>query len=144
MVEISDLVDRFCEEHLEGFYDFAIVSHLKEAQKKNYEVIILSSSPDFLVQAIAKRLGVLQWRGTEYLVDEFNVLTSIGLVNDGSEKARYLNSFMKDKGIAHSQVTVYSDSYLDLPILKMAGRAISVRPDKLLRAISKENGWEVL
>jgi phosphoserine phosphatase len=50
----------------------------------------------------------------------------------------------KDLGINKEEMTAYTDSYLDLPLLKAVGHVIAVNPDNALRRLSKKQGWEIL
>ncbi len=44
-------------------------------------------------------------------------------------------------GIDRQQVTAYSDSHLDLPLLLAAGTPVVVNPDRKLRKIAQLNTW---
>lgn len=144
LADISRYVNQFLIESLSAMLNDSVVQRLKQAQNQGDHVLILSSSPDFLVKAIAGRLQVPHWSATIYECDEKGKLSAIKQVMEGQDKADYLKKLMDQLQVAQSALTVYSDSYLDLPILKMAGKAIAVGPDSHLKRISLQNGWEIL
>jgi phosphoserine phosphatase len=63
---------------------------------------------------------------------------------EGQNKADYLKGLIQQLNMDRTAITVYSDSYLDLPLLNMAGRAIGVGPDHRLKRICLQKGWEIL
>lgn len=137
---------QFVRESLKGMIYLPAIKRLKEAQSRGDYVLILSSSPDFLVREIAHALGVNHWKATKYEANNEGErkLMAISHVMEGLDKADVLINLSRDLELPHSAITVYSDSYLDLPILKMAGRAIAVKPDSRLKTICLQNGWEIL
>lgn len=144
LAEICSYVDQFLNESLNKMLNDPVVQRLKSAQKQGDEVLILSSSPDFLVREIAHRLEVSHWNATIYQSDETGKLVAIQQVMEGQDKANYLKQLMNQMHFKRSEITAYSDSYLDLPILKMAGTVIGVGPDNHLKRICLQNGWEIL
>lgn len=142
--DICRYVDQFLNESLAPMLNDPVVQRLKNAQDRGDHVLILSSSPDFLVKKIAARLQVPHWSATVYKCDEQGNFSTISHVMEGREKGEYLKKLMDELQVIPSEVTVYSDSYLDLPILKMAGKAIAVGPDSHLKRICLQNNWEIL
>jgi HAD superfamily hydrolase (TIGR01490 family) len=141
---INHYVNMFLNESLKDLLYDPVVQRLENAQNQGDYVLILSSSPDFLVKEIAQRLHVPHWKATVYQTDEEGKLTAISQVMDGQDKANYIKELADRMQLPQGAITVYSDSYLDLPILKMAGQAIGVGPDYHLKRICLQNGWEIL
>lgn len=146
--EIDRHVQAFLDQELETMLYEPTIQRLKEAEQAGHYTLILSSSPDFLVRPIAARLGVDAWKASLYTCDHEGKLNGISEVVEGEVKADYVHSFIKYLNLAGSTLAVYSDSYLDLPVLQMAGegggRAIGVSPDRYLRQICLRKGWEIL
>lgn len=112
------------------------LERLRLAQQSGDRVQLLSSSPSFLVSLIAKELGNIPWKSTEYAIDKEGKFCHIAHLMNGYEKA---------KVIQHLENSVaYSDSIDDLPLLKAASTAVCVSPSKLLLKQSFLNKWEVL
>lgn len=144
LTELNGHVEKFLTENLDSLVYSPVVQRLQEAHARGDATLILSSGPDFLVSAIARRFNVAEWQATTYQADEHGYLSAITRVLDGKDKADYLHHYAKKRHIPLSQLTVYSDSYLDLPLLQMAGRPIGVVPDNKLKKICLNNGWEIL
>lgn len=144
---LSDIrlhVDNFLTQNLIKMLYEPVKQRLKEAQDCGHEVIILSSSPDFLVKEIARRLEVSNWKATTYQVDEEGRFIGISHLLEGKGKADHLRELSLQMNIPLTSTTVYSDSYLDLPVLNLAGEAIAVAPDFRLKRICLQKGWEIL
>lgn len=136
------------EEFLSQYFDDLIyqpaMEQLKRAQKEGHLTVILSSSPDFLVEPIAQRLGVNLWKSTQYAIDKDGLFCKIAELMLGEDKACFITSLQMQKGSLRQDVSAYSDSYLDLPFLLAAGTAIGVNPDRKLRAICHTKHWRVI
>ncbi len=142
--DIQNHVDQFLTEHLTSMLYQPAVQRLQLARAQGENLLILSSSPDFLVGAIARRLQVERWKATTYQVDSQGNFQAIIKVIEGQDKAYFVKDLALQMSIPFSRVTVYSDSHLDLPVLKIAGRAIGVVPDSHLKRICLQKGWEIL
>jgi len=110
---------------------------LKSFQKQEMECILLSSSPYFLVHAIAQKIGIEKVFATEYEVDKRGELISITSLMDGMQKEKIVRKM-------HLKTIAFSDSHLDLPFLESAYRAVVVNPKRTLKKIAKKRGWEIL
>jgi len=121
-----------------------VLKHLREAQQKGQLVAILSSSPDFLVQAIAQRLNVPYWLGTKYAVDNEGILCEISHLVQAQEKKEQMQTMAREAGKCLSDSIAYSDSYLDLIFLRAAGKGVGVRPDRRLRTYCKQMSWDII
>ena len=137
-------VEAFLNENLDALLFKPVVQRLKAAQNCGDYVLILSSSPDFLVGEIARRLGVEQWKATSYQIDCQGIFSNISHVMEGGDKADYVVKLAHLLPIPLSATVAYSDSALDLPVLKIVGKAIGVVPDPHLKRICLQNGWEII
>lgn len=117
---------------------------LRRAQHLGHYTLILSNAPSFLVGPIARYFGVDDYRATEYGVDQTFCLSEISSIMQGEDKAGYVLLLAKALGIHPSRVTAYSDSHLDLPLLEIAGEAIGVAPDRVLRKVCEKSRWGII
>jgi phosphoserine phosphatase len=62
----------------------------------------------------------------------------------GVGKADALLELAREEGIDLVASTAYSDSYSDVPFLEAVGRPVAANPDRKLRRIARERGWEVV
>ena len=105
---------------------------------------IFSSSPDFIVAPIARRLQVDYWVASRYQTNKAGRFQNIATIVQGQEKARLLRNWVHSLGLDLSDSIAYSDSIADLAFLSAAGHAIGVNPDRSLRALCRKEGWEVI
>ncbi len=101
--------------------------------------MILSNSPIFIVEKIAKRFGVSEFSATTYRLSPHGQMLAIETLFDGEKKREYVKEHRENRTI-----TAYSDSILDLPFLEEAEVQVAVRPDRKLLKRAKALGWEIL
>lgn len=142
--EIHRLTTQFLDESLMKMINPLILARLRKAQLNGNVILILSSSPDFLVKEIAKRLGVTYWQGTIYQANSIGKFASLGQVMEGTLKAEFVKNFSTQVGVPLTKLTVYSDSYLDLPLLSIANHSIAVNPDSRLKHYALKMNWEII
>lgn len=138
------LVEEFLDLYLESMLYRPAIDQLEEAKELGHHTLLLSGSPDFLVEPVAKRLGVHDWGGTHYIVDKEKRLSAIGCVLGGVQKAARVLELTKAMKLAKGAVHAFSDSIFDLPLLEVAGRAVGVRPGKKLRKECNKRGWRII
>jgi HAD superfamily hydrolase (TIGR01490 family) len=142
--KLEENVGPFLEEYLFSQIYPPALAELRLAQHLGHYTLILSSSPSFLVEKIAQLLGVNEWRATQYAVDKEKKLCHITSIMQGKDKAFYAQEVASKLSIGKQQITAYSDSFLDLPLLLAAGSPIAVNPDRKLRRFSEANKWPIL
>ncbi len=138
--EIKKAADRFFEENGKGLFRAAVAEEVLLLQKEGARVVLLSSSPDFLVERVANYIGVEEWSATEYVVKD-KVFSKLGRIITGSEKAKIAADVYLREGLS---ITVFTDSMLDLPLIQIADRVVVVSPERKLLRLSKQKGWRVL
>ena len=146
LARIKEHAMRFIQIQLPELLYLPAVQRLRAAQAEGETVVILSSSPDFLVKLVAKALEVENWEATRYSCDRQGNLLGVSSVLEGQQKAIRLQHWAKEIGVAQEDITVYTDSHLDLPILKAVGKGkvVAVRPDRKLLHICRAHAWEIL
>lgn len=103
-----------------------------------FEPMILSNSPQFLVEPIAKLAGIEKVYASHYKCDSQGKLCGIGPMMDGAKKAAVIQS------LPSSQTVAFSDSHLDRQFLEAAHFAVAVNPKPTLKKIARQQGWEIL
>lgn len=134
----------FVEECFDGLINYDVLTILYDKQRRGERVMILSSSPDFLVKAFARKVGVSDIFATVYQTDKTGVYQSIEKVLEGKEKAKIVKQILLSENILHQDTVAYSDSHHDLPFLESVSVPIAVNPTKSLLKVCKERGWEIL
>ncbi len=110
-----------------------------------YWTVLVTGGLDFAVDGAAKYFGFDELIANR-LVYRDGVAT--GEVEQpllaGEEKAAVLRSYADSKGTSMSDAKAYSDSWSDLPMLRAAGEAVAVNPQRRLKRVAKANGWPIL
>lgn len=105
--------------------------------------MILSSSPDFLVEAFANKMGVA-WEATVYGTDQQGRYSSIKKILEGLEKSKLVKRIIAERGISSQHTSAYTDSYHDLLLLEEVAEPVAVNPSLKLRRICNSRGWKIL
>lgn len=123
---------------------------IAEHKAKGHEVVIISATNDFVVNAVAEcfeitadnvlatPLEIKDNRYTGKLADKPNFQTG---------KIYHLEKWLENKKTTNIDFTKtygYSDSKNDIPLLDWADEAICVCPDEQLLNHAKEQGWQVV
>lgn len=142
-LKIQDLSSSFAKKHLKNMTYGPAHKKLQEAKSLRHYTAILSSSPDFLVSHAAELFGVAECVATPYVANQQGKI-QLGPIFSGNSKAAYVQLLSKRLQVDLKDIFAYSDSYLDLPFLKSAGKAIGVNPDRRLRAYCSRMDWEII
>ena len=135
------LAEVFFDLYGRSFFRPDMIKELAALGKKQITVILLSSSPDFLVALVAKALGGLEYQATEYLCTSNDLFSSVGIVMSGSQKARTADEYRK-KGIGY--IFAYTDSLQDQPLLEVVDEVVAVFPQKALEKMAIKRGWRIV
>lgn len=106
-------------------------------------VLVLSASPQPLVEAVADGLGAHQAVGSRP--------TAVGGVYTGGLDGPFcygpgkLDRLVSVVGAASvATATAYADSASDLPLLEACGEPVAVNPDRTLRQVAVRRGWPIV
>jgi HAD superfamily hydrolase (TIGR01490 family) len=107
-------------------------------------VFIVSSSPQEVVRPLAEHLGPVEVIATRAAVDGDGRYTGeMEFYCAGENKAVAIRQEAERRGIDLAGSYAYSDSISDLPMLEAVGHPVAVNPDRDLRKIATERGWQV-
>lgn len=140
----SQLAQDFVRDKIDSMFYVPALKKLEESMRSGHHIVLISSSPSFLVSLIAARLGIKEFYATDYDLDPHGNFISISKVLDGEAKAELLLDIIQRKGVSQDNTIAYTDSHLDLPFLIQAGNAVGVNPDSKLRTVCKQMGWEII
>jgi phosphoserine phosphatase len=71
-------------------------------------------------------------------------IAALAVIVREAGKVTRLKAWLDGHGRHVGQMSAYSDSHNDLPLLEMADRAVAVDPDPTLRAAALARGWEII
>ncbi len=112
------------------------------AKDCGYRRVIISGSPQAVVEAFAEANGINVFLGTEH-EERGGVYTGVTTkewVNDKAEGVRYIAGRY---GINLDRSIVIGDGRTDARMGELVGRMICFNPEKPLRDLALENGWLV-
>ena len=106
-------------------------------------IYVVSSSPEEVVRPLARHFGVAGVIATRAAVGDDGRYTGLlEFYAYGVEKAGAMREIADRAGLDLAGSYAYSDSITDLPMLEAVGHPVAVNPDKELRRLAEERGWE--
>ena len=143
--EVEFIVGPFVEDVIEPLI-YSDAMHCVAAHRASGdEILIISATPTFLVQAIAERLGIEQVLGTDLELQYGHYsgkISGIACAREG--KVQKLQAWLSAQSLALDGAHFYSDSHNDLPLLQHVTHAYAVNPDSQLRQHAQQHGWDIL
>ncbi len=136
--EIKEDINNFTTDISERLTD-NLTEELLE-QHEHDAKILTSGSLSFLVTEIGKKLGIKTCFGTdpEY-IDNIFTGKVCGKPNFSEEKVRRVIEWIGSENF--DEISAYSDSIHDLPLLEFSDKPHAISPDKKLNLIALERDW---
>lgn len=106
-------------------------------------VCIVSSSPEEVVEPLAKMLYVDRYIATKPKIVDGKYTGELDFYAYGPHKADAIKALAEELDLDLAGSFAYSDSVTDLPMLEVVGHPVVVNPDKALRRLATDKGWEV-
>jgi HAD superfamily hydrolase (TIGR01490 family) len=124
-------------------YEEALVL-IREHQRAERSVYIVSASPEEVVEPLGAYLGVDGVIATQARIDDDGRYTGeVEFYSSGPYKAEAMREVADAHGIDLAGSYAYSDSATDRPMLEAVGHPVAVNPDRELARTARERGWEV-
>lgn len=120
-----------------------VLNKIQEAKANGEKILLLSSSPNFLVKPISNYFKI-PFQSTQYRFNKLGNLEDISLLMSGKKKAEIIKSIIQKDHIKKHNITAYSDHIDDLPLLESVGKAVAVKPCFKLKKIAKSRNWEII
>jgi phosphoserine phosphatase len=115
-----------------------VVARLVKHSAEGARVYIASSVVEPFIEPFAKRIGA-QTIGTPVEI----VNGRVRMVGELMSNERKIEQVLSRLSVERVDVA-YGDTVLDIPLLEHADHPVAVYPDKKLKAIALERGWEIL
>ncbi|MEX0983949.1 MAG: HAD-IB family hydrolase [Actinomycetota bacterium] len=107
------------------------------------QIYIVSSSPEEVVRPLARHFGVKGVIATRAFVGADGRYTGeLEFYAYGEQKAEAIRGLAQKYHLDLAGSYAYSDSVTDVPMLEVVGHPVAVNPDKDLRQLAEERGWE--
>jgi HAD superfamily hydrolase (TIGR01490 family) len=112
------------------------------------QLVIVTATNEFVTGPIAQAFGVEELIAVRLERGPDGWITGeiVGVPSLREGKVTRLGQWLAARGLgwADVEVTFYSDSTNDLPLLEAVDHPVATNPDVRLRAIAGERGWRIL
>ena len=125
---IEKLASEVVEEKWKECYRYTI-DRIMWHKQNNYDVILVSGSPDFLVSKFAKKLNC-KYYATEYIFEENLFSGKTNAMWNNAAKQEKVRKIMKEYDFKDSYA--YGDTISDIPMLKAVEYPIMINPNQEL------------
>jgi len=121
-------------------------SRIKFHQEQGHHVFFISGSPDYLVEAMAKKYDATECMGTQYLTDDNGNFTGeIIRMWDAESKKQAIEDLTKKYDLDLSQSYAYGDTNGDYTMLCSVGQGYAINPTyELLHRLKKTDHVRVI
>ncbi|GII98457.1 HAD superfamily hydrolase (TIGR01490 family) [Sediminihabitans luteus] len=141
---VSRIVAETLHEHIDPVVYAEAVALIEKHHAQGHDVVVVSASGAELVDPIAAVLGADHAIATRMTVADGAYTGEIEFYAYGPYKAEAIERLAAAEGYDLAASYAYSDSVTDAPMLAIVGHPAVVNPDRGLRRVADENGWEVL
>jgi HAD superfamily hydrolase (TIGR01490 family) len=121
---------------------------VKTHQAAGDHVMIVTATNEFVTRPIAQAFGVQELIAVELARDSEGWITGeiSGVPSFKEGKVLRVEQWLSahQKNWHDVQITFYSDSINDLPLLEQAQTPVAVNPDARLRQLATDRGWRIL
>ena len=121
------------------------VKLIKGALARGEKVIFATSSLNTLIQPLEDFFSI---NGSIASKLEFCDGKTTGKIAGnslfGSRKKEAVEAWFEKNNLDITEARFYSDSYTDLPLLRICGKPVAVNPDSTLKKEALKNDWEIL
>lgn len=107
------------------------------------KVFIVSSSPEEIVRPLAERMGVDDLIATRPEIEDGKYTGKLAFYAYGSHKPEAMREVAERDGLDLENSYAYSDSVTDVPMLEAVGNPVAVNPDRELRKVAEQHGWQI-
>lgn len=144
----AERVQRLVRETLQEVIDPLIYAEALELfgkhRRAGRDLYLVSSSGVEIVRPLAEYLGVPYVIATRPGIDDQGCYDgSLEFYCYGAHKAVAIHDVARECGLDLEASYAYSDSVTDVPMLETVGHPVAVNPDRELRALALERGWEI-
>ena len=144
VAQVSSIVNETLHLHIEPTVYAEAVALIDEHHAAGRDVVIVSASGAEVVEPIAALLGADHVVATRMEIVDGRYTGEIAFYAYGEKKAEAVRSLAAEQGYDLEASFAYSDSVTDVPMLEAVGNASVVNPDRGLRRLALEKGWDAL
>jgi HAD superfamily hydrolase (TIGR01490 family) len=142
---LTVLGEEYCERILTRHLFQSGLDLLEGNRSAGLEPVLVTGSPDFLVEPLARRLRI-EHSAVNQPAYSRGIATGrlCEPIMAGEEKARWCEQWARRGGLQLADCWGYADSYYDLPFLVALGHPVAVNPDRRLAATARVRQWPIV
>lgn len=143
--KVLSLREQFMAEIIEPVVLPKALDLLEQHRQQGHHLLIISATNAFIVEPIAKRLGVEDFLAVN--VEQINgqyTGRSFGVPTFKEGKITRLHEWNAERGYDLNQAYFYSDSANDIPLLQRVGHPVATNPCPRLQQAAQQYGWPCL
>lgn len=142
---VHTLVEECVEHHILPKQFEQSKTLIAQLDRNDIDMVIISASVTFLVEAVGRRLGIPVALGIDLVEKHGSYSAEIAGVPSYREgKVIRLKAWLDAQPESYSEVHFYTDSINDLPLCEYADYAYLVNPCPQLKARADNANWTVL
>jgi HAD superfamily hydrolase (TIGR01490 family) len=142
--EIEDVFNKVAKKIARSSLHMGTVEIARRHIDAGDQVWLATAGPLALATRLAYALGFTGAVGTEVAVYKGRCTGRLaGPLLHGKYKAEAIQTLANENGWVLNEMSAYSDSVNDLPLLKLVGNPHAVNPDRKLRKHAKVEGWPI-
>jgi HAD superfamily hydrolase (TIGR01490 family) len=142
--QVERLVENVILDVIDPFVYAEALDLMELHRAEGRRIYIVSSSPEEVVRPLARHFGVSGVIATRAGVGPDGRYTGeLEFYAFGDQKAEAVRAVAVRTGIDLSASFAYTDSITDLPLLEIVGNPVAANPDRELRKIAEERGWQI-
>jgi len=142
--QVSTIVRATLHESIDPTVYAEAVELIATHHAAGHDVVVVSASGTEVVEPIAEMLGADAVIATRMAVADGRYTGAIDFYAYGENKAVAIRELAEARGYDLAACSAYSDSVTDAPMLAAVGHGHVVNPDRALRRLAADQGWDVL
>ncbi|MDQ3877164.1 MAG: HAD-IB family hydrolase [Actinomycetota bacterium] len=141
--KVRQVVNEVLDEVISPLIYAEALDLIAEHHEADRLVCIVSSSPEEIVEPLARMVGADEWIATRAEVVDGLFTGQLEFYAYGPHKVEAIRALAEERGIDLSGSYAYTDSATDLPMLELVGHPVAVNPDRDLRKIARSRNWDI-
>ncbi len=145
---LETLAAEFAENEVVNGLRPGAVDMLEQHRADGDIIIIASAAVDLIVKPIAEHLKIEHWVATDMKWEDGRLAPDFASKNCyGPEKLERVKQLFIQNPLLkqnHTVITMYSDSYSDIEILRYSDKAVAVNADAKLKRAARTEGFELV
>lgn len=141
--EVEEMVEEIVVDVIDPLVYQEALDLMAGHRESGERIFIVSSAPEEIVYPLARHFGADGVVATRAEVVDGRYTGKLAFYCYGQAKSDAIRSLARRVKIDLAASYAYADSATDLPMLEAVGYPVVVNPDRDLRRIAEERGWDV-